>query len=137
MGEQTILCGVLQTGSILCFDKMISEGIDPTYASKLIQNGWEVITEALKHGGITNMMDRLSNPAKVKAFELSEELKLILKPLYNKHMDDIMSGHFSKTMMDDWAKDDKNLLKWRSATAETAFEKTEPTAKKNRRTRVF
>ena len=130
MGEQTILCGVLQTGSILCFDKMISEGIDPAYASKLIQYGWEVITEALKHGGITNMMDRLSNPAKVKAFELSEELKLILKPLYNKHMDDIMSGHFSKTMMDDWAKDDKNLLKWRSATAETAFEKTEPTAKK-------
>ena len=130
MGEQTILCGVLQTGSILCFDKMISEGIDPAYASKLIQYGWEVITEALKHGGITNMMDRLSNPAKVKAFELSEELKLILKPLYNKHMDDIMSGHFSKTMMDDWAKDDKNLLKWRSATAETAFEKTEPTTKK-------
>jgi ketol-acid reductoisomerase len=129
MGEQTILCGVLQTGSILCFDKMISEGIDPTYASKLIQNGWEVITEALKHGGITNMMDRLSNPAKVKAFELSEELKLILKPLYNKHMDDIMSGHFSKTMMDDWAKGDENLLKWRSATAETPFEKTEPTTK--------
>jgi ketol-acid reductoisomerase len=23
-------------------------------------------TEALKHGGITNMMDRLSNPAKLK-----------------------------------------------------------------------
>ena len=23
MGEQTILCGILQTGSILCFDKMI------------------------------------------------------------------------------------------------------------------
>ena len=27
MGEQTILCGVLQTGSILCFDKMIELGI--------------------------------------------------------------------------------------------------------------
>ena len=37
----------------------------------------ETITEALKHGGITNMMDRLSNPAKLKAFELSEELKKI------------------------------------------------------------
>jgi ketol-acid reductoisomerase len=23
MGEQTILCGLLQTGSILCFDKMV------------------------------------------------------------------------------------------------------------------
>ena len=130
MGEQTIHCGVLQTGSILCFDKMISEGIDPSYGSKLIQYGWEIITEALKHGGITNMMDRLSNPAKVKAFELSEELKQILKPLYNKHMDDIMSGHFSKKMMDDWSNDDENLLKWRSATAETAFEKTAPTTRK-------
>ena len=26
MGEQTILCGMLQTGSILCFDKMIEKG---------------------------------------------------------------------------------------------------------------
>ena len=128
MGEQTILCGVLQTGSILCFDKMVSEGIDPAYASKLIQYGWETITEALKHGGITNMMDRLSNPAKIKAFELSEELKEIMQPLFNKHMDDIISGHFSKTMMEDWAKDDKNLLSWRAATGETAFEKTAPTS---------
>ena len=70
------------------------------------------------------MMDRLSNPAKLKAFELSEELKDIMRPLFHKHMDDIMSGHFSKTMMEDWANDDKNLLTWRAATAETAFEKT-------------
>jgi ketol-acid reductoisomerase len=127
MGEQTILCGVLQTGSILCFDKMVEEGIDPNYASKLIQYGWEVITEALKHGGITNMMDRLNNPSKIKAYELSEELKIIMKPLFEKHMDDIMSGHFSKTMMEDWANDDVNLLKWRAATGETAFEKTPAT----------
>jgi ketol-acid reductoisomerase len=124
MGEQTILCGVLQTGSILCFDKMVEKGIDAGYASKLIQYGWETITEALKHGGITNMMDRLSNPAKVKAFELSEQLKSILAPLFQKHMDDIMSGHFSITMMEDWANDDLNLLTWRAATGETAFEKT-------------
>jgi ketol-acid reductoisomerase len=124
MGEQTILCGVLQTGSILAFDKMVAEGIDANYAAKLIQLGWETITEALKHGGITNMMDRLSNPAKLKAFELSEELKTIMRPLFEKHMDDIISGHFSETMMEDWANDDKNLLKWRAATGETAFEKT-------------
>jgi ketol-acid reductoisomerase len=129
MGEQTILCGVLQTGSILCFDKMVAQGIDPNYASKLIQFGWETITEALKHGGITNMMDRLSNPAKIKAFELSEELKEIMIPLFQKHMDDIMSGHFSKTMMEDWANNDKNLLTWRAATGETAFEKTAITDK--------
>ncbi|WP_418509164.1 ketol-acid reductoisomerase [Corallibacter sp.] len=124
MGEQTILCGVLQTGSILCFDKMVEEGIEPEYAAKLIQYGWETITEALKHGGITNMMDRLSNPAKIEAFKLSEELKVIMAPLFQKHMDDIISGHFSKTMMEDWANDDINLLTWREATGETAFEKT-------------
>ncbi|WP_299799340.1 ketol-acid reductoisomerase [uncultured Maribacter sp.] len=124
MGEQTILCGLLQTGSILCFDKMIEKGIDAGYASKLIQYGWETITEGMKYGGITHMMDRLTNPAKVKAFELSEELKDIMRPLFQKHMDDIMTGHFSKTMMEDWANDDKNLLTWRAATGETAFEKT-------------
>ena len=129
MGEQTILCGVLQTASILSFDKMTEKGIDANYASKLIQNGWETITEALKHGGITTMMDRLSNPAKIKAFEISENLKVIMKPLFVKHMDDIMSGHFSKTMMKDWANDDVNLLKWRAETGETAFEKTSPTKK--------
>lgn len=127
MGEQTILCGVLQTGSIVSFDKMVEKGIDPAYAAKLIQYGWEVITEALKQGGITAMMDRLSNPAKLKAYELSEELKNIWRPLFQKHQDDIMSGEFSKTMMEDWANNDKNLLSWRAATGETAFEKTAPT----------
>ena len=43
-------------------------------------------------------------------------------------MNDIMSGHFSKTMMEDWANDDINLLTWRAATGETAFEKTAPTS---------
>jgi len=129
MGEQTILCGVLQTGSILSFDKMVADGIDPGYAAKLIQYGWETITEALKHGGITNMMDRLSNPAKIKAFEISEELKVSLRPLFRKHMDDIISGAFSTRMMKDWNNDDKELLEWRAETAETAFEKTSATEK--------
>ncbi|HZJ36824.1 MAG TPA: ketol-acid reductoisomerase [Gillisia sp.] len=127
MGEQTILCGVLQTGSILSFDKMVADGIDPNYAAKLIQYGWETITEALKHGGITNMMDRLSNPAKIKAYEISEELKVSLRPLFGKHMDDIISGAFSSRMMEDWKNDDKELLEWRAETAETAFEKTSAT----------
>ncbi len=126
MGEQTILCGVLQTGSILSFNKMVQNGIDPAYASKLIQYGWETITEALKHGGITNMMDRLNNSAKIEAFNLSEDLKDIMRPLFNKHMDDIMSGHFSATMMEDWNNDDVNLLNWRAETGKTEFEKTSP-----------
>ena len=28
MGEQTILCGLLQTGSLLCYDKMIEKGVE-------------------------------------------------------------------------------------------------------------
>ena len=124
MGEQTILCGLLQTGSILSFNKMVEKGVEASYASKLVQYGWETITEALKIGGITNMMDRLSNPAKIEAFKLSEELKDIMRPLFVKHMDDILSGEFSKTMMEDWAEGDKNLLTWRDATGETDFEKT-------------
>jgi len=124
MGEQTILCGLLQTGSILSFNKMVEKGIDKGYASKLVQYGWEVITEALKIGGITHMMDRLSNPAKIEAYKLSDELKDIMRPLFIKHMDDILSGEFSKTMMEDWANGDKNLLTWRAETGETAFEKT-------------
>jgi ketol-acid reductoisomerase len=125
LGEQTILCGMLQTGSVLCFDKMVEEGIESSYAAKLIQYGWETVTEALKYGGITNMMDRLSNPAKIKAYDLSEELKDIMRTLYQKHIDDIVTGHFSKTMMEDWDNDDINLLKWREATGETAFERTD------------
>jgi len=125
MGEQTILCGMLRTGSLLCFDKMIEEGVDPGYASKLIQYGWETVTEALKYGGVTNMMDRLSNPAKIRAFDLSEQMKDIMRDLYHKHQDDIMTGHFSRTMMEDWANDDKDLLNWRAETAKTAFEMTD------------
>jgi len=124
MGEQTILCGVMQTGSILSFDKMIAEGINPGYAAKLVQKCWEVLTEAMKQGGLTNLLDRLSNPAKIKAFELSEELKQIMRPLFEKHMDNIMSGEFSEVMIKDLANDDKDLLSWRAATGETAFEKT-------------
>ena len=46
-----------------------------------------------------------------------------MRPLFEKHQDDIMSGVFSSTMMADWANDDVNLLKWRAETNETAFEK--------------
>lgn len=124
MGEQTILCGMLQTGSLLSFDKMVEKGIDKGYAAKLVQYGWETITEAMKFGGITGMMDRLSNPAKLRVHALSKVLKEILTPLYKKHMDDILSGEFSRTMMEDWKQGDKQLLAWREATGKTAFEQT-------------
>merc|ERR1719378_1605442 len=72
-------------------------------------------------------MNRLDNPSKLKCFELADELKGIMQPLYQKHQDDIITGHFSKTMMADWDNDDVNLLKWRAETAETGFEKTPAT----------
>ena len=124
MGEQTILCGVLQTGSILYFDKMIENGIDPGYAAKLVQYGWEAITEELKHGGLTQMMNRLNGASKVKTNELANELKSLMKPLFEKHMKDILSGDFSLMMMKDWKNNDTELLTWRRETGETAFEKT-------------
>ena len=122
MGEQTILCGVLQAASILCFDRMVELGMDKAYACKLIQYGWETVCEALKQGGITNMMDRLSNPAKIRACELADELKCILKDLYLKHMDDIESGEFSRVLMEDWANGDVKLLTWRENFAKCGFE---------------
>ena len=122
MGEQTILCGMLQTASILSYDIMMADGIEASYAGKLIQQGVETITEALKIGGITQMMDRLSNPDKIKAFELSETATELLRPLFEKHMDDIISGEFSKNMIIDWNNDDINLLRWREETADTGFE---------------
>ncbi|GAC16283.1 ketol-acid reductoisomerase [Aliiglaciecola lipolytica] len=122
MGEQTILCGMQQTAAILAYEKMTADGVDPAYAGALIQFGLETITEALKIGGVSNMMDRLSNPAKLKAFELSNQLTSMLRPLFEKHQDDIISGEFSKTMMEDWANGDANLLKWREETGQSAFE---------------
>ncbi|MBT9432025.1 ketol-acid reductoisomerase [Candidatus Sodalis endolongispinus] len=122
MGEQTILCGMLQAGSLLCFDKMVADGVDPAYAGKLIQFGWETTTEALKQGGITLMMDRLSNSAKLRAYALSEQLKQLMQPLFEKHMDDIITGAFSSGMMADWANDDVKLLGWREETGRSPFE---------------
>ena len=127
MGEQTILCGVLQTASILLFEKMVNEGLEKTYAAKQIQNGWEVITESLKHGGISKMMNSISDSSKIEVNRIAGELKEIMKPLFKKHMDDIMSGEFSQGMMEDWNNDDKKLLNWREETGETAFEKTPST----------
>lgn len=122
MGEQTILCGMQQAAAILGYDKMVADGVEPGYAAALIQYGLEAITEALKIGGVTHMMDRLSNPGKVAAYELSEGLKEVLRPLFEKHQDDILSGEFSRTMMEDWANDDVNLLGWREETGRSGFE---------------
>jgi len=74
------------------------------------------------------MMDRLSNPAKIKATELADELKGMMTPLFRKHQDDILSGKFSSSMMKDWKDGDRELLGWREATGQTAFETTSASA---------
>ncbi len=127
MGEQTILCGMLQAGSFLCWERMRECGVEPRYAAKLLQHGWETIAEGLKHGGITHMMDRLSNPAKIRAFHLSAELKDLLRELYRQHVDRIMDGSFSADMIADWADGDRKLLAGRQHTAASGFEQTEAT----------
>ena len=124
MGEQTILCGVLQSGSILCFNKMIELGYDSGFSSKLIQFGWETITEELKHNGINGMLARLDDDSRYLAHTLSEELKEILTPLFKNHMKNILDGTFSKDMMEDWVNDDVKLLNWRRETGLTDFEKS-------------
>ena len=93
MGEQTILCGVLQAASILAFDMMTAKGID-----------------------------NACNPAKLRACAIADELKTRLHDLYLKHMDDIESGEFSRVMMEDWANNDVNLHTWRDNYAKSGFE---------------
>lgn len=122
MGEQTILCGMQQSAAILAHEYLLEQGEDPAYAAALIQYGLEAITEALKLGGVTHMLDRLSNPAKVRAHQLSEQAKTLLRPLFEKHQDDILSGAFSTRMMQDWANDDTELLTWREQTGQCSFE---------------
>ncbi len=126
MGEQTILCGVLQSGSILCYNKMVGLGYDKGFAAKLIQYGWETITEELKHSGLSGMIKRLDNESRYLVHKLSNDLKIIMTPLFKTHMKNILSGTFSHEMMIDWKNNDENLLKWREETGLTKFEKASP-----------
>ncbi|XBC44368.1 MAG: ketol-acid reductoisomerase [Buchnera aphidicola (Schlechtendalia peitan)] len=123
MGEQTILCGMLQASSLVCYEQLVLQKTDPSYAGQLIQSGWEVITESVKHGGITLMLDRLSNTAKIRACVLAQRLKKLFSSLFRKHMDDIISGEFSKNMMYDWKNNDQQLKEWREKIKNTNFEK--------------
>ena len=75
------------------------------------------------------MMDQLSDHSKIKVCDLSEKLKAIMKPLFEKHMDDIISGEFSRGMMKDWGNDDVKLLNWREETGNTNFERTSSSSK--------
>ncbi|WP_343128600.1 ketol-acid reductoisomerase [Buchnera aphidicola (Kurisakia onigurumii)] len=123
MGEQTILCGMLQSASLLYYKKLIQNGRNAKYSVNIIQKGWEILTESLKKGGITLMMDRFHNASKIKICSLSLQLKKILRPLFEYHMDEILSGEFSKKMIQDWNNNDQKLIFWRKKTKNSLFEK--------------
>lgn len=129
MGEQTILCGMQQVGALLGYEYLIAKGHTEAHAAEMMQYGWEVISEALKLGGITLMMDRLAPAARLRAYQLSEYLKDLLAPLFEHHMDDILSGKFSQEMIEDWHNDDQYLLNWRETIAKSAFEQSAPVSK--------
>ncbi|XPE47931.1 hypothetical protein ACNKHO_24085 [Shigella flexneri] len=80
IGEQAILCGVLQAGSLLCFDKLVEEGTDPAYAEtdSVRLGNHRRSAEAGRHHADDGPS---SNPAKLRAFALSEQLKTIMAPL--------------------------------------------------------
>ena len=48
MGEQTYLCGIFTSRSLLCYDKMVAEGVEPGYTGFLSSLVWETITEVLE-----------------------------------------------------------------------------------------
>ncbi|MGI4816443.1 MAG: ketol-acid reductoisomerase [Janthinobacterium lividum] len=122
MGEQTILCGMLQACSLTCYEHLVGKGYSSDYSATLLQFGWEKLAECMKEGGIKLLLDRLSNPAKIRAHQLSLQLKKILKPLFCLHMDNIISGDFSKSMMLDWKNRDKQLIQWRQDLKKSNFE---------------
>ena len=61
--------------------KVIEGQQEPTTLKTRNAHAVHRLTEALKHGGITGMMDRLDNPSKIKCFELAAELKGRIKSL--------------------------------------------------------
>ncbi|VFP86288.1 Ketol-acid reductoisomerase (NADP(+)) [Buchnera aphidicola (Cinara pseudotaxifoliae)] len=122
MGEQTILCGMLQACSLACYEHLVEKGYSSDYSATLLQFGWEKLAECMKEGGIKLLLDRLSNPAKIRAYQLSLQLKNILKPLFCLHMDNIISGNFSENMILDWKDGDKQLIRWRKSLKKSCFE---------------
>ncbi|WP_343128838.1 ketol-acid reductoisomerase [Buchnera aphidicola] len=123
MGEQTILCGFLQSCSLACYEHLIEKGYDSEYSISLLQYGWEKLSEVIKIGGITLLFQRLSNYAQIRAYKLSIKLKKILYPLFIQHMDDIISGKFSQKLIHDWSNNDQKLLLWRNYYKNLDFER--------------
>ena len=54
--------------------------------------------------------DRQSDALGSLRAELDVELRTLMRPLFQKHQDDIITGVFSSTMMQDWDAGDVNLL---------------------------
>ena len=57
-----------------------------------------------------------------KAKSMNCLIQNLMKPLFENHMSQILSGEFSREMMKDWSKDDK-LTSMEGEYRETSFEK--------------
>ena len=119
MGEQTILCGMLQTGTLLCFDKMVEKGYGPRLTQpSFVSMAGKLSPKALKHGGITNMMDRLVQSSQDRRqFPGGRAEGNYGDPVPDAIWTTSSPASSLPTMIEDWAHDDKNLLTWREETA--------------------
>ncbi|WP_417358328.1 ketol-acid reductoisomerase [Gallaecimonas pentaromativorans] len=128
MGEQTVLCGLPQAVCVAGFERLVELNVPAAQAASFYQFGIEQVSESMKAGGVRLAFSKLSPAERVHARREADKLKAAFRPLFEKHMDDIIGGQFAEGMMADWAKDDIDLLTWRQNTAETGFEQAPPSS---------
>ncbi|WKE67236.1 ketol-acid reductoisomerase [Gallaecimonas kandeliae] len=126
MGEQTVLCGLPQAVCVAGFERLAELKVPADQAAAFFQYGIEQVAESMKAGGVRLAFSRLSPGARAHARAQADAVKAALRPLFEKHMDDILAGRFAERMMTDWQNDDVELLTWRQQSSESAFEQAPP-----------
>ncbi len=126
MGEQTILCGMLQTGSLAV---LRPHGGRKGHRAGLREQARPVRLGDHHRGAQAGRHHaHAGSPEQPREDQGSSSSPRSCapswRPLFKKHQDDIITGVFSSTMMKDWDAGDVNLLGWRAATNDTAFEQT-------------
>ncbi|WP_406667530.1 ketol-acid reductoisomerase [Gallaecimonas sp. GXIMD1310] len=122
MGEQTVLCGLPQAVCVAGFARLQALKVPAAEAAAFFQYGIEQVAEAMKAGGVRLAFSRLSPAVRQHARQQTDVLKQALRPLFEKHMDDILAGRFAERMMADWQNDDSELHRWRQQSQQSAFE---------------
>lgn len=126
MGEQTVLCGLPQAVCVAGFERLVALQVPAEQAAAFYQFGIEQVSESMKAGGVRLAFSKLSPAARVHARRQADKIKAAFRPLFEKHMDDIVAGRFAERMMTDWQNDDVELLTWRQQSSESAFEQAPP-----------